>query len=118
MSVVAKLYMQTCTSTTHVQQKQAKYCHTKRVPTISDYHEHKHRKAFAHVYHTQNQPMLPINAIRSARSLSFLIPANTIFVPGMYFFGLIRYSNKCLSDQMMPEFLFASEYPKPSTVPD
>mmetsp|Transcript_135544 Transcript_135544/g.270433 ORF Transcript_135544/g.270433 Transcript_135544/m.270433 type:complete len:111 (-) Transcript_135544:220-552(-) len=46
---------------------------------------------------------------KSARSDSFFMPANTIFVPGMYFFGLIRYSNMCLSDQRMPEFLFASE---------
>merc|ERR1719436_27299 len=59
-----------------------------------------------------------MNVIRSARSLSFLIPAKTIFVPGMYFLGFTRYSNKCLSDQTMPEFLLASEYPKPSQVPD
>merc|ERR1712226_1058226 len=65
-----------------------------------------------------NQAMLAMKAIKSARSLSFLMPANTILVPGIYFFGLIKYSNKCLSDQMIPEFLFASEYAKPSTVPD
>merc|ERR1719330_1897682 len=56
--------------------------------------------------------------MRSARSLSFLMPANTIFVPGMYFFGLTRYSNMCLSDQRMAAFLFASEYAKPSQVPE
>merc|ERR1712190_418023 len=61
---------------------------------------------------------LSIKAIKSARSLSFLMPAKTIFVPGMYFLGLIKYSKRCLSDQMIPEFLFASEYAKPSTVPE
>merc|ERR1719436_1704590 len=64
------------------------------------------------------QPWAAMYATRSARSFSFLIPANTIFVPGMYFFGFTRYSNMCLSDQMMPEFLLASEYAKPSNVPD
>ena len=29
-------------------------------------------------------------AIKSARSSGFLRPANTIFVPGMYFFGFKR----------------------------
>merc|ERR1719152_146092 len=57
-------------------------------------------------------------SMMSARSLSFFMPANTIFVPGMYFFGFTRYSNMCLSDQMMPEFLLASEYAKPSTEPE
>merc|ERR1719201_2922333 len=57
-------------------------------------------------------------AIRSARSFSFLRPAKTILVPGMYFFGLIKYSNMCLSDHVMPEFLFCSENAKPSVVPD
>merc|ERR1719464_1793060 len=64
------------------------------------------------------QPCVFMKEIRSARSLSFLIPANTIFVPGMYFFGLTRYSNMCLSDQRMAAFLFASEYANPSHVPD
>merc|ERR1719414_1636492 len=64
------------------------------------------------------QPWDFMNEMRSARSLSFLIPANTIFVPGMYFLGLTRYSNMCLSDQRMAAFLFASEYAKPSHVPD
>jgi len=32
----------------------------------------------------------------------------------MYCFGFTRYWNMCLSDQMMPEFLLASEYAKPS----
>merc|ERR1711920_542797 len=58
------------------------------------------------------------NEMRSARSLSFFKPANTIFVPTMYFFGLTKYSNMCLSDQTIPEFLFASEYAKPSHVPE
>merc|ERR1719261_3418 len=57
-------------------------------------------------------------SIRSARSLSFLIPANTILVPGMYFFGFTKYSNMCFSDHTMPDDLLASEYAKPSVVPD
>merc|ERR1719152_755865 len=57
-------------------------------------------------------------SMMSARSLSFFRPANTIFVPGMYFFGLTRYSNMCLSDQTIPDVLFASEYGNPSSVPD
>merc|ERR1712151_829120 len=65
-----------------------------------------------------SQPIVFMYSIKSARSLSFLIPANTIFVPGMYFFGLTKYSNMCLSDHTMAEFLLASEYAKPSNVPD
>merc|ERR1712019_326907 len=64
------------------------------------------------------QPHVFMYSMRSARSFSFLIPAKTIFVPGMYFFGLTRYSYMCLSDHTIPEFLFASEYAKPSSVPD
>merc|ERR1712048_510393 len=64
------------------------------------------------------QPQVFMYSMRSARSFSFLIPANTIFVPGIYFFGLTKYSNMCFSDQTMPEFLLASEYAKPSDVPD
>merc|ERR1719188_76224 len=60
------------------------------------------------------QPCAAMKLMRSARSLSFLMPAKTIFVPGMYFFGFTKYSNMCLSDQTIPEFLFASEYAKPS----
>merc|ERR1719230_502366 len=56
--------------------------------------------------------------MRSARSASFLIPAKIIFVPGMYFLGLIKYSYMCFSDQTIPEDLLASEYGKPSVVPD
>merc|ERR1719262_1978074 len=64
------------------------------------------------------QPMDFMYAMRSARSLSFFRPAKTILVPGMYFFGFTRYSNMCLSDQTMPEFLLASEYANPSTEPE
>merc|ERR1719229_109693 len=64
------------------------------------------------------QPEATMYAMRSARSFSFLMPAKTILVPGMYFFGFTKYSNMCLSDQVMPEFLFASEYAKPSQLPD
>merc|ERR1719161_2354273 len=56
-------------------------------------------------------------AQRSARSFSFLMPANTILVPGMYFFGFTKYSYMCLSDHTMPEFLFASEKAKPGVEP-
>merc|ERR1712079_340535 len=66
----------------------------------------------------QAQPCVCMKEMRSARSLSFLMPANTIFVPGMYFLGFTRYSNMCLSDQRMAAFLFASEYAKPSQVPE
>merc|ERR1719205_28232 len=66
----------------------------------------------------QAQPCDFMNSMRSARSLSFLMPAKTIFVPGMYFLGFTRYSHMCLSDQTMAAFLLASEYPNPSTVPD
>mgnify|MGYP006923675185 CR=1 FL=1 len=31
------------------------------------------------------------------------------------FFGSWRYTSRCLSDQMMPEFLLAAEYAKPAT---
>merc|ERR1712151_737903 len=67
---------------------------------------------------TKPQPRVFIYSIRSARSFSFFMPAKTILVPGIYFLGLTRYSYMCLSDHMMPEFLFASEYAKPSSVPD
>lgn len=40
--------------------------------------------------------------MRSARSFSFFSPANTIFVPGMYFLGLSRYSNSVSRDQTTP----------------
>jgi len=40
-------------------------------------------------------------AIRSARSASFFRPANTIFVPGMYFLGFSRYSNNVSLDHTM-----------------
>merc|ERR1711879_1129324 len=64
------------------------------------------------------QPHVFMYSMRSARSFSFFMPAKTILVPGMYFFGLTKYSNMCLSDHTIPEFLFASEYAKPSSVPD
>merc|ERR1719401_1528990 len=53
--------------------------------------------------------MVFMYAMRSARSLSFFRPANTILVPTMYFLGFIKYSNMCFSDHTMPEFLLASE---------
>lgn len=40
--------------------------------------------------------------MRFARSLAPLIPANTIFVPGMYFFGFSKYSNRVSFDQVIP----------------
>jgi len=49
------------------------------------------------------QPQVFMYSMRSERSFSFLMPAKTILVPGMYFFGFTRYSNICLSDQIMPE---------------
>merc|ERR1740121_2288031 len=65
-----------------------------------------------------------MKAMMSARSFSFLRPAKTIFVPGMYFFGpaktifvpgmyffgFTRYSYMCLSDQMIPEALFGQAH--------
>ena len=47
--------------------------------------------------------------MRSFRSVSFLMPANTIFVPGMYFLGFSRYSNSVSSPQVMPLETFAAE---------
>lgn len=41
-------------------------------------------------------------AMRSARSLGFFSPANTIFVPGMYFFGFSRYSKRVSSFHVIP----------------
>ena len=35
------------------------------------------------------------NAMRSAPSISFLKPAKNILVPGMYFWGVAKYSNMC-----------------------
>merc|ERR1719335_1852849 len=65
-----------------------------------------------------SQPQVFMYAIKSARSLSFFRPANTILVPGIYFFGFTRYSNMCFSDQTIPEVLLASEYGNPSSVPE
>jgi hypothetical protein len=56
--------------------------------------------------------------MRSLRSSSFLMPAKTILVPGMYFLGSFRYSNRVSSFQTTPEFLLASVYSKPSAWPD
>lgn len=41
-------------------------------------------------------------AMRSPRSLGFFSPANTIFVPGMYFFGFSRYSKRVSSFHVIP----------------
>lgn len=41
-------------------------------------------------------------AIRSALSSFFLMPANIIFVPGMYFLGFSKYSIRVLSLQTIP----------------
>merc|ERR1712154_546908 len=57
------------------------------------------------------------NAIRSSRSFFFLRPANTIFVPGMYFLGFVRYSSRVSAPQVMPFFLLASVYVKPAACP-
>jgi len=55
--------------------------------------------------------------IKSFRSLSFLRPPNAIFVPGMYFLGFSRYSNKVSLPHSIPFALLASVYEKPSTWP-
>ena len=39
-------------------------------------------------------------------------------VPLMYFAGSTRYADRISSVHVMPEFLFAAEYEKPSTEPD
>lgn len=55
------------------------------------------------------QAVAPLRkAIRSARSFALFRPGNTIFVPGMYFFGLIKYSPRVSSPHVMPEFLLAA----------
>lgn len=41
-------------------------------------------------------------AIISALSFFFLMPANIILVPGMYFFGFSKYSISVLSFQTIP----------------
>merc|ERR1740130_2134792 len=69
-------------------------------------------------WHGCNQLIFCMYVMRSARSCAFLMPAKTILVPGMYFFGLTKYSNMCLSDHVMPDALLASEYAKPSVVPE
>lgn len=49
---------------------------------------------------------------KMARKMGHNIPANTILVPGMYFFGSKRYSNRVSSLQVMALFLLASVYVK------
>jgi len=56
--------------------------------------------------------------IKSFLSFSFFKPPNAILVPGMYFFGFSRYSNKDFSFQTTPFCLFASVYWNPATCPD
>lgn len=57
-------------------------------------------------------------ATRFFRSFSFLRPAKTILVPGMYFFGLMRYVIKVSVDQTTAFLMLASEYAKPAAWPD
>lgn len=54
----------------------------------------------------------------SARSWGFLKPGKFILVLGIIFLGLRRYSKRVSSDQVMPEFLLASEYLYSSTEPE
>lgn len=49
-------------------------------------------------------------AIKSPLSFEFLIPAKTILVPGIYFFGFSKYANRCFSVQTIPDSLLASVY--------
>ncbi|CAH0694604.1 unnamed protein product [Spodoptera exigua] len=55
--------------------------------------------------------------MRSARSLGFFKPANTILVPGMYFLGFSKYSKRVSSPHEIPLDLLASEYEKPAAWP-
>src|SRR5262249_28250370 len=55
---------------------------------------------------------------RSSISLSFLMPAKIIFVPGTLARGSLMYSLNAASPHVMPELLLASLYVYPSTVPD
>src|SRR5262249_25625313 len=48
-------------------------------------------------------------AQRAFASFSFLMPANTILVPGIFPLGSLMYSRKVSLFQVMPEFLLASE---------
>jgi len=50
-----------------------------------------------------------MKAQRSLTSFSFLIPAKTILVPGIFAFGSLMYSLNWASFQVIPEFLLASE---------
>merc|ERR1712062_855373 len=56
-------------------------------------------------------------AIKSARSFFFLIPANTILVPGMYLAGFSRYTHNVSFDHVIPFFTLAAEYAKPAACP-
>merc|ERR1712217_256653 len=47
-----------------------------------------HSKKGKNTIGRDSQPHVFIYSMRSARSFSFLIPAKTILVPGMYFFGV------------------------------
>merc|ERR1712039_141627 len=47
-------------------------------------------------------------AMSASRSLFFLRPAKTIFVPGMYFLGFVKYSSRVPGSQVIPLFLLAS----------
>jgi hypothetical protein len=50
-----------------------------------------------------------MNAQRSLTSLSFLMPAKAILVPGIFAFGSLMYSLNSDSFQVMPELLLASQ---------
>jgi len=73
------------------------------------------------ILHNSFHPRPHLHALmydtRSARSAGFFRPANTILVPGIYFFGFTRNSYMCLSDHVIPLDLTASEYPKPAVRP-
>lgn len=55
----------------------------------------------------QHQLLSLIKAITLALSCSEARPAKDILFPGMCFPGLAKYTNKCFSDQITPQFFMA-----------
>jgi len=53
----------------------------------------------------------------ASRSFFFLIPANTILVPGMYFLGFVRYTSNVSASHVMPLAIFAAVYENPGAWP-
>lgn len=55
--------------------------------------------------------------MRSFLSCFFLSPANTILVPGIIFFGFVKYLFSVFLSHVSPELRFADEYENPPILP-